>query len=135
MYCPGHAGVKGNDRADRLAGKRLGLIVNLDKSNIVVFRNGGHLALNEKWYFDNEEFEVVNIYRYLGVYFTTRLTFSPTLNDLADRARKGMLAIMKLLWFIGEYSPEIFLKMFDCQIQPILTYGSEVLGLARSQIC
>ena len=22
MYCPGHAGVKGNDRADRLAGKR-----------------------------------------------------------------------------------------------------------------
>ena len=27
--------------------KRLDLIVNLDKSNIVVFRNGGHLALNE----------------------------------------------------------------------------------------
>ena len=113
--------------------KRLDLIVNLDKSNIVVFRNGGHLALNEKWYFGNEKLEVVNMYKYLGVYFTTRLTFSPTLNDLADQARKGMLAIMKLLWSIGEHSPEIFFKMFDCQIQPILTYGSEVWGLSDNQ--
>ena len=69
--------------------KRLDLIVNLDKSNIVVFRNGGHLALNEKWYFGNEKLEVVNMYKYLGVYFTTRLTFSPTLNDLADLSQKG----------------------------------------------
>ena len=44
--------------------KRLDLIVNLDKSNIVVFRNGGHLALNEKWYFGNEKLEVVNMYKY-----------------------------------------------------------------------
>jgi len=109
------------------------LIVNLDKSNIVVFRNGGHLALNERWCFGNEELEVINMYKYLGVYFTTRLTFSPTLNDLADRAGKGMLAIMKLLWSIGEHLPEIFLKMFDCQIQPILTYSSEVWGLSDNQ--
>ena len=90
------------------------------------------------------------MYKYLGVYFTTRFTFSPTLNDLADRARKGMLAIMKLLWSIGEHSPEIFSPppppppphthfffffffMFDCQIQPILTYGSEVWGLLDNQ--
>ena len=44
-----------------------------------------------------------------------------------------MLAIMKLLWSIGEHSPEIFFKMFDCQIQPILTYGSEVWGLSDNQ--
>ena len=53
----------------------------------------------------NEEPEVVNMYKYLEAYFTTRLTFSPTLNDLADRARKGMLAIMKLLRSIGDHSP------------------------------
>ena len=40
---------------------------------------------------------------------------------------------MKLLWSIGEHSPEIFFKMFDCQIQPILTYGSEVWGLSDNQ--
>ena len=32
--------------------ERLDVILNLDKSNIVVFRNGGHLALREKcWVF------------------------------------------------------------------------------------
>ena len=103
---------------------------------IVVFRNGGHLALNEKWCFGNEELEVVNMYKYLGVHFTTRLTFSPTLNDLADRARNGMLGIMKLSWSVGVHSLEIFFfffLMFDCQIQPILTYGSEVWGLSDNQ--
>ena len=40
---------------------------------------------------------------------------------------------MKLLWSIGEYSPEMFLKMFDCQIQPILVYGSKVWGLSDNQ--
>ena len=44
-----------------------------------------------------------------------------------------MLAIKNLLWSIGEHSPEIFFKMFDCQIQPILTYGSEVWGLSDNQ--
>ena len=28
---------------------RLSLFVNMDKSKIVVFRNGGHIALREKW--------------------------------------------------------------------------------------
>ena len=57
--------------------KRLDLIVNLDKSNIVVFRNGGHLALNKKWCFGNEELEVVNMYKYLGVYHKAHvLTYS-----------------------------------------------------------
>jgi len=29
--------------------ERLGLAVNLDKSSIIVFRNGGHIASCEKW--------------------------------------------------------------------------------------
>ena len=66
------------------------------------------------------------MYKYLGVYFTTRLTFSPTLNDLADRARKGMLAIMKLVWSFGEHSPELFFFY-------VLNHGSEVWGLSDNQ--
>ena len=67
------------------------------------------------------------MYKYLGVYFTTRLTFSPTLNDLADRARKGMLAIMKLVWSFGEHSPELFSFFY------VLNHGSEVWGLSDNQ--
>ena len=59
--------------------KRLDMIVNLNKSNIIVFRNGVHLALREKWSFGDQVLEIVNKYKYLGIYLITRLTFSPTL--------------------------------------------------------
>lgn len=112
---------------------RLGLVVNLDKSNIVVFRNGGFLGEREKWCFDGSDLKVVNMYKYLGILMSTRLTFSHTFKDLAERARRGVSAILKLLWTIGEFSPNVFFKLFDCQIQPILTYGSEIWGLSADQ--
>ena len=87
------------------------------------------------FFFGDQVLEIVNKYKYLGIYLTTRLTFSPTLDDLASRARKGMLAIVKLVWSIGEHSPAIFFKMFDSQIQPILTYSSEIWGFSDSQEC
>ena len=104
------------------------MIVNLDKSNIVVFRNGGHLALREKCFFGDQVLEIVNKYKYLGIYLTTRLTFSPTLDDLASRARKGMLTIAKLLWSTGEHLPEIFRKKclivrYSLFLHMVLKYG------------
>ena len=45
---------------------------------------------------------------------------------MSDRARKGALGILRLLWRLGEQCPKLFFQLFDCQIQPMLTYGSEV---------
>ena len=55
----------------------LDLTVNLEKSNIVVFRNGGYLARCDKWYYKDSVVKVVNAYKYLGVWFSTRFSFSP----------------------------------------------------------
>ena len=73
------------------------------------------------------------MYRYLGIYLSTRLSFVYTMSDLAERAKKGVVGIVKMLWKIGEHSPKIFFKLFDCQVQPILTYGSEIWGLTDNQ--
>jgi hypothetical protein len=113
--------------------KRLDLVVNLDKSNIVVFRNGGYLAESEIWYYGLDTLKVVNAYKYLGIFLSTRISFTATLEDLASRARKGVVAIIRTLWLIGEHSPHIFFKLFDCQILPILTYGAEIWGLTKNQ--
>ena len=113
--------------------KRLDLIVNLDKSNVVVFRNGGFLASTDKWYFGSTMLTAVNMYKYLGMILTSRMSFQQTFNDLSVRARKGVSAIIRMMWSIGEHSPKLFFKMFDCQIQPILTYGAEVWGLSQNQ--
>ena len=59
---------------------------------------------------------VFNQYKYLGIYLSTRLTFSHALNAMAQRAKKGVVGIFKLLWSLGERSPSIFFKLFDTQI-------------------
>ena len=63
--------------------EKLQLKVNLDKSNIIVFRKGGYLAAHEKWFCGKNRIEVVNAYKYLGLYFTTKLRFSTACSDLA----------------------------------------------------
>ena len=107
----------------------LGLVVNHSKSNFVYFRNGGHLALREKWFYDGARLAVVNQYKYLGVIFSAGLTFSYCLEDMASRAKKGVIGIPKLLWTLAEKSPTLFFRLFDCQIQPMLPYGAEVWGI------
>lgn len=44
------------------------MTVNTSKAKIVVFRKGGFLAANEVWRYGDKEVEVVNSYKYLGLY-------------------------------------------------------------------
>ena len=45
---------------------------------------------------------------------------------MSHGARKCVLCILRLLWSLEEQCPKIVFKQFECQIQPMLTYGSEV---------
>ena len=108
---------------------RLSLFVNMDKSKIVAFRNDGHIVLHEKWKYGDTPMETVNMYKYLGIYFSTRLSFPHALNDMSQPAKKGVICSFKLLWSLGERSLSIFFKLFDTQIQSLLNYGAEVWGL------
>ena len=125
----------------RDAAKRLHLVVNFEKSQVVIFRNGGYIAAREKWFYDGMKLKIVNHYKYLGIIFSTGLTFSYALKDMSDRARKDALGILRLLWRLGEQCPKLFFKLFDCQIQPMLTYGSEVwaimadYGITETSVC
>ena len=86
--------------------KRLGLDVNLHKSNVIVFRNGGHIAVRDKWLYGGIKLETV-----VGVIFSTELTCSYSLEDMATRASKGLLGILKLLSTLGEQSPKSFFNL------------------------
>ena len=82
----------------------LGLVVNFDKSNNIEFRNGGRIALCEKWKYGDTPLKIVNVYTYLGLYLSTRLFFSHALNYMSQQAKKGVICIFKLLWSIGAVS-------------------------------
>ena len=114
------------------AASRLCLKVNVDKSDIVVFRKGGYLAARERWFFDGNVMLVVNAYKYLGIYFSTRLSFVAACRDIASKAKKALLCIMQRLRVYNNQSLDVFLRLFDAQVQPIMQYGSEVWGLDKA---
>ncbi|XP_075150847.1 uncharacterized protein LOC142224955 [Haematobia irritans] len=52
------------------------MVVNLEKSKIMVFRNGGRIAKEDKWTYLNRDIEVVNEFCYLGVTLTPKMSFT-----------------------------------------------------------
>ena len=68
----------------------------MDKSNVIVFRNSGHIASYEHRVYGEHVMRVVNVNKRLGIDLSTPLTFSHALTDAARRAKKGVVGIFKL---------------------------------------
>ena len=43
----------------RNTAKRLHIVVNFDKSQVVIFRNGGYIAAREKWFYDGMKLKLL----------------------------------------------------------------------------
>jgi len=114
------------------AASSLSLKVNKNKSNIVVFRKGGYLGQRERWTYEGNIIEVVNACKYLGMFLSTKLSFVTTCRDSASKAKRALICVLRRLRAYDNYSLDIFLKIFDCQIQPIMQYGSEIWGLNKA---
>ena len=111
---------------------KLHLSVNLQKSNIIVFRKGGYLAEKERWFYNGTIMPVVNAYKYLGIIFSTKLSFTAACKDVSSKAKRALVFIIQRLRQYDNSSVKIFLKIFDAQIQPIMQYGSEIWGLYQA---
>uniref|UniRef100_UPI003AF4937F reverse transcriptase family protein n=2 Tax=Thiolapillus sp. TaxID=2017437 RepID=UPI003AF4937F len=110
------------------------MTVNMCKTKIIVFRKGGFLGANEAWWFGNEAIEVVNCYKYLGLHFTTKLSLTQAVSELATKAKARTAQILKCLWRLGHVHSEVFFKIYNAQILPVLMYGSELWGYQRFDV-
>ena len=116
----------------RRAATSLQLTVNMNKSNIIVFRKGGYLSARERWAYNGVAMPVVNVYKYLGIIFTTSLSFVSGCRDLTSRGKRALVYAMKRLSHLGNTSFKLFIKIFDAQVQPIMQYGSELWGMNKA---
>ena len=73
------------------------LTVNVQKTKIMVFRNGGNLRENETWLYQGEEIEIVQQFNYLGMNFNYNGKFNITQKHVADQGRKALFAINSAL--------------------------------------
>jgi hypothetical protein len=94
------------------------MCINLDKSKIIVFRNGGPLRQYEHWMYNENEIEVVNCY--LGANFTPKLSWTKTKDVLAIQATKAVNVIYSYQKHFGYFSVNDAFKLFDAMVKPIL---------------
>lgn len=104
------------------------LEVNLTKSKIMVYRNGGKTSKNEKWYFKEEEIEIVNEYNYLGMILTPKMVFTKHVQKRLNAAKSSINAT----WSSFLNKPDICIKtkyhIFSAVSRAIQSYGAQVWG-------
>ena len=105
-----------------------GMSINLAKTKVLVFRNGGPLRKYEKWFYNGNSIETVSFYKYLGLVFTPKLVWSKAQNCLASQANKAIFSINGFQKKMGRVNCKDLFRIFDSMVLPILCYGSEIWG-------
>ena len=90
------------------------------------------MASHERWFYDDMKMEVVNSYKYLGISLTTKLIFTYACEEQVCRGRKAVINILSKLYKLGNFSLDVFFKLFDALVQPIVLYGAEIWGVDNS---
>ena len=109
------------------------LTVNTEKTKIMVFRKGGILPRNLKFYYKTNELEIVRSFSYLGIVFTSGGSFSCAQTTLASQAQKAIYKLNSYLYKFSDISPKHVLDLYDKLVTPILNYGSEIWGFCKGK--
>ena len=104
------------------------LIVNVEKTKVMIFKKGGRLRRGINFRYDGKELEIVNKFCYLGILFSPGLSYTDAHNTLAGQALKALFKLNGYLYKFVDISVSHSLSLFDKLITPILSYGQEVWG-------
>lgn len=85
-------------------------------SRLVKLQNFTKTCLCMPVYMHKKLFTKDNKHQYSKKRIETNILLSHTLSlyqYMASKARKGQVAILRLLWTASKHSPDVFLKLFD----------------------
>ena len=112
--------------------KKWNLKVNVEKTKIVIFRNGGNVKQDETWYYDEIQIDITNEFKYLGMLFYFNGKFLKTQKHVSEQGRKAYFALLST---VKKYcfNIETNCEIFDTYVHSILSYASEVWGFHKGQ--
>ena len=103
------------------------LNINEKKSKVMVFNRGNKLIKTDIKV-NNTALENVKTFKYLGFSISAKnCSFLPTIENLSTRASRAIFALNNRIK-LSKLPKRLAVKVFNSQIVPILTYGSEVWG-------
>lgn len=109
-----------------------GLVVNMEKTKVVVFKNGGFIKKCERWFFSGQSISVEPSYTYLGVIFSSTLNWAKCIENLRGKALRAVAGVKKLYFRLKTLPADTIFHIFDMKVKPILLYGSEIWGFQRN---
>lgn len=101
------------------------LTINKDKTKMLIF--GARKIPNVDFKLDNEIIEIVDKYKYLGVFFSQSGSFLNARKHIVQQAKKAMILLFTRINNL-DIPLDLQLKLFDHTVLPILTYASEIWG-------
>lgn len=108
--------------------KMWNLEVNLSKSEIVVFRNGGRLGRNERWFFNNAEVKISSEFNYLGVILTPKLKFHQHVERRNTQAKNAINTTWQSFLSKKDISLQMKWKVFLAVCRSIQSYAAQIWG-------
>ena len=94
----------------------LGLKINTDKSNIMVFGKGGFLGRHEHWSIEGDKLEVVNRHVCLDLTFTTSMSLQESTHQLALKGKRALFVVLRVHSQSDHMTSNTFFEIFDTEI-------------------
>ena len=104
--------------------KEKDLTINIKKSKIMVFNQNGKTLKGEYCLINGQKLDVVSKYTYLGVDIPSSGSFSTSIRELTDKAKRAMMSLFStIMRFNFPFRKSI--QLFGTYVEPILFYNSE----------
>ncbi len=104
-------------------------MVNVDKTSNFHFCKGPSIPVIEATFqYGEQEIQVVDRYRYLGLIFTEYLDFSIMAKYVSQASQRAMEMLIAKSKSHSGMTYALFIKLFDSLVQPIIHYGASIWG-------
>lgn len=107
------------------------LIINTQKSKVMIFRNGGKSGKGEEWKLNGEKVEVEKEFRYLGYTFTTKNGTERHVECMAGKAEKAANAAWGIMKRAGRETRKERVYMMNTLVRSVAMYGVEIWGWGK----
>ena len=108
---------------------RWGLSVNPRKTKVVHFRPKGRKKCHFAFHCGDNDLEIVNKYKYLGLWFTDNIDLKYMAEQVAISAHRALGIVIAKSKAFGGLPYDCFSKLYNSLVQSVLDYGACVWGL------
>ena len=113
--------------------KKWQLTLNLGKSKVMVVSAANQTAGDVPLFYRRSRIEVVDSYKYLGIYFTSNLSWTKHFNYIIDEVKEAEQKLVRLT-SSRRICAKAKIVAWTSKVRPLLEYGAEVWRLTGAQI-